>query len=159
MTWSTMMCFTDFVVCTMCMRILKSWLTPSLGCQGRMVGPGGPPMSGAGRLARDRDRELFTCQHHPSFDPISQLKYFWFSFEKLYSVPWFILTKPQEALNTIVKVRSLKIKVRQVFHFFQKHSWFFSWYCEYQKWFFCTSLRNLCFPTRSRNIFTYKKCQ
>ena len=54
-------------------------------------------------------------------------------FEKLYSVPWFILTKPQEALNTIVKVSSLKIKVRQVFHFFQKHSWFFSWYCEYQK--------------------------
>ena len=25
--------------------------------------------------------------------------------------------------------------------------------------FFCTSLKNLCFPTRSRNIFTYKKCQ
>ena len=70
-----------------------------------MVGPGGPPMSGAGRLARDRDRELFTCQHHPSFDPISQLKYFWFSFEKLYSVAWsFILIKPQEALNAIVKV-------------------------------------------------------
>ena len=23
----------------------------------------------------------------------------------------------------------------------------------------CTSLRSICFPTRSRNIFTYKKCQ
>ena len=34
-------------------------------------------------------------------------------------------------LNAIVKVRSLKIKVRQVFHFFQKQSWFFSWCCGY----------------------------